>query len=336
MKPKVYVTRRLLPAGHEILDKSCDVEVNEQDQAPTKAEIIRKTKGKDGLLCLLTDTIDQETMDAEPNLKVISSLSVGFNHIDVSAATKRGIYVTFTPDVLTEATADFALALMLSISRRIPEADRYVREGKWRNAWSPTMFLGGEVQGRTLGIIGLGRIGRAVAKRAKGFEMRILYTDETRASETVEEELSSKYVSLDTLLQESDFVTIHVPLGENTHHLINEARLRMMKRSAYLVNTSRGSIVDEQALSKVLRDKMIAGAATDVWEQEPTPLNNPLLNLDNFIGVPHIASATFQARSMMSQLAATNLVAVLKGEMPPHLVNKYVLKIKPLSSTKIL
>ncbi len=336
MKPKVYVTRRLLPVGHEILDACCDVEVNHSDEPPSKSEIMQKIKGKDGLLCLLTDTIDQETMDSERKLKVISSLSVGYNHIDVAAATKRGIYVTYTPDVLTEATADFTWTLILAISRRLVEADGYVRQGRWRIAWSPTMLLGSEVHGRTLGIVGLGRIGQAVAKRAKGFNMRILYSDQARARDNVERELSAEYVALDALLRESDFVTIHVPLSETTRNLIDEAKLRIMKQSAYIVNTSRGNVVDEGALTTVLEEKLIAGAATDVWEQEPTPEDNPLLRMNNFIGAPHIASATFQARSKMSELAAMNLVSVLRGEMPPHLVNRDVLNIRPLSSARVI
>ncbi len=322
--------------GHEILDACCDVEVNHSDEPPSKSEIMQKIKGKDGLLCLLTDTIDQETMDSDPKLKVISSLSVGYNHIDVAAATKRGIYVTYTPDVLTEATADFTWTLILAISRRLVEADGYVRQGRWRIAWSPTMLLGSEVHGRTLGIIGLGRIGQAVAKRAKGFNMRILYSDQARARDNVERELSAEYVALDALLRESDFVTIHVPLSETTRNLIDEAKLRIMKQSAYIVNTSRGNVVDEGALTTVLEEKLIAGAATDVWEQEPTPEDNPLLRMNNFIGAPHIASATFQARSKMSELAAMNLVSVLRGEMPPHLVNRDVLNIRPLSSARVI
>ncbi len=322
--------------GHEILDACCDVEVNHSDEPPSKSEIMQKIKGKDGLLCLLTDTIDQETMDSERKLKVISSLSVGYNHIDVAAATKRGIYVTYTPDVLTEATADFTWTLILAISRRLVEADGYVRQGRWRIAWSPTMLLGSEVHGRTLGIVGLGRIGQAVAKRAKGFNMRILYSDQARARDNVERELSAEYVALDALLRESDFVTIHVPLSETTRNLIDEAKLRIMKQSAYIVNTSRGNVVDEGALTTVLEEKLIAGAATDVWEQEPTPEDNPLLRMNNFIGAPHIASATFQARSKMSELAAMNLVSVLRGEMPPHLVNRDVLNIRPLSSARVI
>lgn len=336
MKPRVYVTRRLLPPAHEMLVDCCEVEVAEEELVPTKQEIIRGLKGKDGLLCLLTDTIDREVIEAEPRLRVISSMSVGYNHIDVEEATRRGIYVTYTPEVLTEATADFAWALIMASARRVVEADRYVREGKWRIAWSPTMLLGEDVHGKTLGIIGLGRIGSAVAKRARGFGMKILYYDGRRASPERERDLSASYAPLETVLGESDYVSIHVPLTAETHHMIEEKRLKAMKSNAFLINTSRGAVVDERALERALREKWIAGAAIDVWEKEPTPTHNPLLKLGNFVGAPHIASATFQARSKMSELAAKNLLAVLKGEMPPHLVNMKVLEVRPLSSVKLL
>lgn len=284
----------------------------------------------------MTDTIDKEVLAAEPRLKIVSSMSVGFNHIDVEEATRRGIYVTYTPGVLTEATADFTWALLMAAARRIVEGDRYVRRGKWRLAWSPTMFLGEDVWGKTLGVIGLGRIGMAIATRARGFSMKVLYYDPVRVSTEKEQELSITYASLEQLLRESDYVTIHVPLTEDTRHMINQARLRMMKPSSYLVNTSRGPVVDERALIKALRQKWIAGAAIDVWEEEPTSRDNPLLHFDNLIGTPHIASATINARVKMSELAANNLIAVLKGEMPPHLVNKEVLETRPLSSVKLI
>ncbi|MBO3803573.1 MAG: D-glycerate dehydrogenase [Candidatus Brockarchaeota archaeon] len=334
-KPEVYVTRALPPPGIEILKECCNVEVNRSEDAPPKEEIIKKVAGKDGLLCLLTDKIDREVMEAAPKLVVISSYSVGYDHIDVAEATKRGIYVTYTPGVLTDATADFAWALMMSIARRVTEADRYVRGGKWKIAWAPTMLLGAAVYGKTLGILGIGRIGSAVAKRAMGFNMKVLYYDEVRPPKEMEEELNLQYRPLDEVLKESDFVSIHVPLTEKTRHLINYERLKLMKPTAFLINTARGAVVDTKGLARALEEGVIAGAALDVHEREPIEPNNPLLKLeDKCILAPHIASGTVEARSKMAEIAATNLIAVLKGEMPPNLVNPDAQKVRPLSKAK--
>jgi len=334
-RPEVYVTRALPPPGIEILKDYCNVEVNPSEDAPSKSEIIRKVAGKDGLLCLLTDKIDREIMEAAPNLSVISSYSVGYDHIDIAEATKRGIYVTYTPGVLTDATADFAWALLMSIARRVTEADRYVRGGKWKIAWSPTMLVGAAVYGKTLGILGLGRIGSAVAKRAMGFGMRVLYYDEIRPPKEKEEELHLQYLPIDDLLRESDFVSIHVPLTEKTRHLINYERLKLMKPTAFLINTARGAVVDTEGLARALKEGIIAGAALDVHEKEPIEPGNPLLKLeDKCILAPHIASGTVEARSKMAEIAATNLISVLKGEMPPNLVNPDVQKVRPLSKVK--
>lgn len=335
-KPQVFVTRKIPSPGLEILSDVCTVELHGREDPPTREELKRGVKGKDGLLCLLTDKIDAEVMEAGGKLRVVSSFSVGYDHIDVKEATKRGIYVCYTPGVLTEATADFAFALLMSISRRIAEADKYVRDGKWKIGWTPTMFLGEDVYGRTLGILGLGRIGRTIAKRAKGFDMRLMYYDVVRATPETEKELGIEFVSLERLLRESDYVSIHVSLSNETRHIINEERLKAMKRTAYIINTARGAVVDQVALAKALKEGWIAGAALDVFEKEPIDLSDPLIKLDNVILVPHIASATKAARSKMAETSARNLVAVLKGEAPPFLVNGEVMNVRPLTSAKMV
>ncbi|RLE73245.1 MAG: D-glycerate dehydrogenase [Thermoprotei archaeon] len=335
-KPKVYVTRIIPEPGLKILRKYVDIELHESKEwPPSREELIEKVKDKDGLLCLLTDKIDAEVMDAAPNLKVVSTYSVGFDHIDVEAATKRGIYVTHTPGVLTDAVAEFTVGLLLAITRRIVEADAVVKNGKWDKPWNPFFLTGPELKGKTLGIIGLGRIGRAVAKKVKGFEMKVIYYDVYR-NEKVEKELGVEYVDLETLLKTSDFVSLHVPLLKETYHMIGEKELKLMKTTAYLINTARGAVVDTDALVKALKEGWIAGAALDVFEQEPLPPDHPLTKLDNVILAPHIASATIEARQRMAELAANNLVAVLKGEMPPALVNKEVLKVRPLEEVKMI
>lgn len=336
MKPKVFVTRRIPTPGPEILEEYCEVDVFLGEYPPRKEEILKGVRGKDALLCLLTEKIDRDIMDAAPNLKVISSFSVGYDHIDVAEATRRGIYVTYTPGVLTEATADFAWTLLMAAARRIVEADRVVRTRNWKVAWGPTILLGDDVYGKTLGIVGLGRIGTAVAQRAKGFNMKTIYFDTFRAPLEKEKELGIDYVPFERLLEESDFVSVHVPLMKETHHLFGEAQFRRMKRTAFLINTSRGVVVDEKALAKALQEKLIAGAALDVFEKEPTDPENPLLSMENVVLAPHIASATKEARSKMSEVSAKNLIAVLKGEMPLFLVNKEVLNVKPLSQVKII
>jgi len=336
LKPKVFVTRRIPPPGPEILSEYCEVETYLGEQPPKKEEILAGIRGKDAILCLLTDKIDRDIMDVAPNLKVISSFSVGYDHIDVAEATRRGIYVTYTPGVLTEATADFAWTLLMAIARRIVEADRNVRTGNWKVGWGPMILLGDSVYGKTLGIVGLGRIGAALAKRAKGFDMKVVYYDIVRAPIEKEKELGVEYVSLEKLLGESDFVSIHVPLSKETYHLFGEAQFKQMKRTAFLINTSRGPVVDEKALAKALQEKVVAGAALDVFEKEPTDPDNLLLRLDNIVMAPHIASATKEARSKMSEVSAKNLVAVLKGEMPLFLVNKDVLKVRPLAQVKTI
>jgi len=335
-RPKVYVTRIIPEPGLSILKEYCDIEVHESKEwPPSREELINKVKDKDGLLCLLTDKVDSEVMDAAPNLKVISTYSVGFDHIDVEAATKRGIYVTHTPGVLTDAVAEFTICLLLAITRKILDADRTIRSGQWNKPWNPFFLTGPELKGKTLGIIGMGRIGRAVAEKIKGFGMKIIYYDVYR-NERAEKELGVEYKDLDTVLKESDFVSLHVPLTKETKHMIGERELKLMKTSAYLINTARGPVVDTDALVKALKERWIAGAALDVFEQEPLPPDHPLIKLENVVLAPHIASATIEARQRMAELAARNLIAVLKGEEPPALVNPEVKKVRPLEQVKII
>lgn len=336
MKPKVYITREVPSPGIELIREHCDVVLHEREEPPDHIEIVRNIQDKDALLCFVTDRIDKDVISAGAVLKVISTYSVGFEHIDVVEATKRGIYIGYTPGVLTEATADCTFALLLNAARRTAEADRFVRRFDWTISWSPTMFLGESVWESTIGIIGLGKIGRAVAKRAKGFNMKILYNDVTRLSPQEEKELDIKFRSFDALLRESDFVSVHVPFTKETHHLMDEKNLRLMKPSAILINTSRGPTVDGAALVKALKEKWIAGAGLDVYEKEPIEKDNPLLQLDNVVLLPHIGSATREARAKMAELAAFNLLAVLRGEPPPHWLNPEVENIRPLSEVKML
>jgi glyoxylate reductase len=321
---KVLVTRILPGPAIEILKQRCEVELNQEDRVISREELMRGVSGKDGLLCLLTDKIDAEVMDAAgPNLKVISNYAVGYDNIDVTEATRRGIAVTNTPGVLTETTADLTWAIMMAVARRIVEADNFLRTGQWKG-WAPCLMLGHDVYGKTLGIVGLGRIGKAIARRAKGFDMRVLYYD-TRRDEQAERELGVAYVPLENLLRESDFVSIHAPLTEKTRHLIGEKELRLMKPTAFLVNVARGPLVDEAALIRALREKWIAGAALDVFEREPY-VPPELIQMKNVVLVPHIGSASVETRSKMAMMAVENLLAVLEGKIPPNLVNPEVIQ----------
>jgi len=263
-------------------------------------------------------------------LRIVAQMAVGFDNIDAKEATKRGIYVTNTPGVLTETTADFAWTLLMAVVRRVVEADKYVHNGRWKVGWHPSMLLGRDVYGATIGIVGAGRIGAAVARRAKGFNMRILFYDVVPRPE-LERELNAKPVDLETLLREADFVSVHVPLLKQTYHLMNEERLKLMKKTAYLINNSRGPVVDEKALYTALKEGWIAGAALDVFAKEPTPADNPLLTLDNVVVAPHISSGSHETRSRMAEMVAENLTAFFEGRKPPNLVNPEVLKIRPLS-----
>lgn len=324
---KVFVTRKILEEGLNMLRQHFDVEVSDYDGVLPREVLLQKVKGVDAIVSMLDDKIDAELMDAAgPNLKIVANYAVGYNNIDVEEATKRGIMVTNTPGVLTETTADFAWALMMAIARRVVEADRYVREGKF-TGWGPMLLLGTDVYGATLGIVGFGRIGQAMARRALGFNMKVLYYDSNRAPEQVEKELKATFVDLPTLLKESDFVSLHVPLTKETYHLIGEKELKMMKKSAYLINTARGPVVDEKALVRALKEGWIRGAALDVYENEPK-VEPELLELDNVVLAPHIASASYETRSKMSVMVAENIIKALSGEVPPNLLNPEVLQRK--------
>jgi glyoxylate reductase len=321
-KPKVFITRAIPEKGFEIIRDYCDVDVWPHELPPTRAELLQRVRGMDGLLCLLTDKIDGEVMDAAgPQLKVISNHAVGFDNIDVNAATARKIPVGNTPDVLTDATADFAFALMMAVARRIPEAERYVHEGKWKT-WGPMTLLGVDLKGATLGLVGFGRIGKAMARRAVGFDMRVIYYDPGEKDRGPANQATR--VDFETLLNDSDFISLHTPLTSETRHLIDREALSKMKSNAVLINTARGPAVDPDALYEALKEKRIFGAGLDVTEPEPLPMESPLLTLDNIVIVPHIASASKTTRDKMSWMAAQNLIAGLKGEQLPNCVNPQV------------
>lgn len=314
-----------MPA-RELLSEACDVTVHEGAQVIDRLDLLEGVRDKEGLLCMPGDRIDKEVYDAGPCLMAVSTCSVGYDHIDVAEATRRGIYVGHTPGVLTDATADLAFALLLTAARRVSEGDRYVRAGRWRLPFELTFMLGAPVWEATLGIVGFGRIGRAVAIRAEGFRMKVLCHDADRSAGNLQPNV--EYRDLDTLLAASDFVSLHVPYSAVTHHLIGERELKLMKQTAILINTSRGAVVDEQALAAALRAGAIAGAGLDVYEREPLDAASPLIHMENVTLSPHIASATAQTRSRMAQLAAENLLAALRGEAPPRCVNPEAAKVR--------
>ena len=320
-KPKVFVARKIPTDGIEPVVAACDARVWEDELPPPRDQLLAAIEGCDGVLTLLTDRVDDEFLDrAGPQLKVVSNFAVGFDNIDVPACTRRGIPVGNTPGVLTDTTADLAWALLMAAARRLPEGDRYVRGGRWRT-WGPMLLLGPDVHGSTLGIVGFGRIGQALAKRAMGFGMTILYHDVHRADGEVEAAFGARFVTLDELLAESDFVSLHVNLTAETHHLMNAEKLGWMKPTAVLVNTARGPVVDPKALYEALRDGVLFGAALDVTDPEPIPTDDPLLTLDNCLVVPHIASASRATRGKMASMAAANLLAGVRGERLPTPVN---------------
>ncbi len=319
---KIYITRKVPESGIKILkDKGYEVVINPEDRVLTKEELINNLKGQNynALFCLLTDKIDGEVMDSfGPQLKIVANMAMGFDNINIEEAKKRGIMITNTPGVLTNTVAEHTFSLMLAIAHRIAEADKFTRALKWQG-WAPILLLGNDLSGKTLGVVGLGRIGSRVAYHAlKGFDMKVVYYDVKR-NEDFEKEFSAIYMSLEDLLKQSDFISIHVPLLDSTRHLINAENLKLMKPSAYLVNTSRGPVIDEAALAYALANKVIKGAALDVFEFEPK-ITPELLQLDNVILTPHIASATEETRSKMSDLAATNIIEALEGRTPPNLV----------------
>jgi glyoxylate reductase len=323
-KPRVLVTRVIPDEGLDPVREACDVDLWTDELPPPRDELLRRVAGVDGLLSLLTDRVDDELLDAAgPQLKVVSNFAVGFDNIDVPACTRRSIPAGNTPGVLTETTADLAFALLMAAARRIPEGVEYVREGRWRT-WGPMLLMGVDVNGATLGIVGFGRIGREMARRARGFGMRILYQDVNPATPQDEAELGARRVEMDELLRESDFVSLHVNLTDETHHLIDADALRAMKRTAVLVNTSRGPVVDPAALERALVDGEIFAAGLDVTDPEPLPADHPLVRLPNCVVVPHIASATGVTRGKMAAMAAANLIAGVRGEPLPTPINPEV------------
>jgi len=320
---KVFVTRKIPEKGLDFLRGKLDITIWPDALPPSRERLIESVGDVDGLLCLLTDPVDADVISAAPKLRVISNYAVGFDNIDVEAATARGIPVGNTPGVLTETTADFAFSLMCAAARRVVEGNRYVREGKWKT-WGPQLLLGVDLWGATLGIIGFGRIGQALAKRALGFQMKVLFNDNSEVPISPDMSGSIEQVDLETLLRESDFVSLHTPLTEKTHHLMSEDRFALMKPTAVLINTARGPVVDSHALYHALLDKTIAAAALDVTEPEPMPGDFPLLLLENLIVTPHIASASVASRERMSVMAAENLLTGLGGEKLPYCVNPEV------------
>lgn len=315
---KVFVTRNIPEAGLKLLRKKHTVRVWPKNSVIPRKELINGVKWCDALLCLLTDKIDAKVIAANKKLKVIAQYAVGYDNIDVKAAAERGIPVTNTPGVLTDAVAEHTFALLMSIARRTPESDRFTRAGKYKG-WEPLLLLGSQIKGKTLGIVGLGRIGFAVAERAVAMSMNVIYTD-LRRNPQFEKKYKAKYATRDKLLRTADFVSLHVPLLKATYHLIGTKELRMMKKTAYLINTSRGPVVNEKALVKALKTKQIAGAALDVFEFEPK-LAPGLKQLDNVVVTPHTASATIETRSAMAVLAAKNVLAALAGKKLPNKVN---------------
>ncbi|MGH2356560.1 MAG: 2-hydroxyacid dehydrogenase [Candidatus Limnocylindria bacterium] len=323
-RTRVFVARRLPDEGLDPIRERCEMDLWQDELPPPRDELLRRVGGVDGVLTLLTDRVDDELLDAAgPQLKVVSNYAVGFDNVDVAACTRRGIPAGNTPGVLTETTADLAFALLMAAARRIDEGSRYVRADRWRT-WGPLLLLGVDVHGATLGVVGFGRIGREMAKRAAGFGMRVLYHDVQPASAQDEAALNATRVELDRLLAESDFVSLHVNLTDETRHLIGTDALRRMKPTAVLVNTSRGPVVDPAALLEALSDGQIFAAALDVTDPEPMRADDPLLRLDNCLVVPHIASASRATRGKMAAIAAANLLAGLAGERLPHPINPEV------------
>jgi glyoxylate reductase len=319
----VYVTNEIPEPALDMLAEYCDIEVNRTGQVLTKLQLLEKVKGRDAVLSLLTDPIDAEVMDAAKGAKIFANYAVGYNNIDIPSATERGVMVSNTPGVLTDTTAEMAWALLFSVARRVVESDKYTRMGKFKG-WGPMLFLGQDVIHKTVGVIGAGRIGLSFAKRAKAFDMTVLYTD-VAANQQFELETGGQYASLEMLLQESDFVSLHTPLLPETFHLIGEKELKLMKKTAILINTSRGPIVDELALVKALQSGEIWGAGLDVYEFEPG-LVEGLKELDNAILCPHIASATIDTRAKMGTIAVSNILAAMRGELPPNCLNPEVYK----------
>jgi glyoxylate reductase len=322
-KPKVFATHELFEAARQILGENCEMEYWAKPERPPREELLRRVKGKDGLICLLTEKINDEFLRAAPKLRIAANVAVGFDNIDVAACTKRGVAATNTPGVLDETTADFAWTLLMAVARRLGEGEALARSGNWKG-WDLDQLVGTDVWGKTLGIVGFGRIGRAVARRAGGFQMKVIYTDAQRVPEGVEKELNATFCEMNTLLAESDFISVHVPLLPETRGLFDAPKFYRMKPTAFLINTSRGPVVDEAALVAALEERKIAGAALDVYENEP--FIHPGLKRANVVLAPHIASASLETRTKMACIAANNVVALFAGQRPPNILNPEVLK----------
>jgi glyoxylate reductase len=318
-KPKIFVTRLLFPEAHAILDRNLDMEYWNSRERISRAELLQHTADKEGLMCLPTDKVDEELLAAAPKLRIAATVSVGYDNIDVPACTRRRVVATNTPGVLDETTADFAWTLLMAVSRRLIEGEMWVRTGTWPGM-DLTQLLGADVYGKTLGIIGFGRIGRCVARRAQGFQMRVLYNNRNRVAPDLERESRAEFVDMDRLLRESDFISVHVPLSPETRHLISAATFAKMKPTAFLINTARGPVVDEAALVEALEEKKIAGAALDVYEREPI-VHPGLLTRKDVVLAPHLGSATLETRTRMAVVAAQNVVAFFEGRRPPNPLN---------------
>jgi glyoxylate reductase len=322
-KPKVFATHSLFEAARQILQETCEVEYWAKPERPPREEVLRRVKDKEGLICLLTEKINEELLSVAPKLRIAANVAVGFDNIDVPACTKRGVVATNTPGVLDETTADFAWTLVMAVARRLSEGEELARSGKWKN-WDLDQLVGTDVWGKTLGIVGFGRIGRAVARRAGGFQMKVIYTDAQRAPAEVERALKAEFWEMNALLAESDFISLHVPLLPETRRLFDAPKFKRMKPTAFLINTSRGPVVDEAALVGALEGGIIAGAGLDVYENEP--FIHPGLKRANVVLAPHIASASLETRTKMACIAAENVVALFAGQQPSNILNPEVMK----------
>ena len=322
-KPKVYSTHQLFEEARKILDSNCEMQYWTDSERPPRDEVLRRVKDKEGLVCLLTEKINEEFLRSAPKLRIASNVAVGYDNIDVDACTKRGVVVTNTPGVLDETTADFAWTLLMAVARRVAEGEALARSGNWKG-WNLDQLCGADVWGKTLGIVGFGRIGRSVARRASGFQMKVIYTDAVRVSEEVEKSLNAEFRDMNALLTEADFVSLHVPLLPETRGLFDAPKFFRMKRTAFLINTSRGPVIDEAALVATLENKKIAGAALDVFENEP--YIHPGLKRPNVVLTPHIASASIETRTKMAVMAANNIVALFEGQRPPNILNPNIFK----------
>jgi glyoxylate reductase len=317
-KSKVYSTHPLFEEARKILDANCDVEYWADAERPPREEVLRRVKDKEGLICLLTEKINDDLLRAAPKLRIAANVAVGFDNIDLDACTKRGVVATNTPGVLDETTADFAWTLLLAVARRLNEGETLARSGNWKG-WNLDQLCGADIWGKTLGVVGFGRIGRAVARRASGFQMKVIYTDAVRAPGEVEQSLNAEFRDMNTLLAESDFVSLHVPLLPETRGLFDRPKFYRMKPTAFLINTSRGPVVDEAALVAALENKKIAGAALDVYENEP--FIHPGLKRPNVALAPHLASASLETRTKMAIMAANSVISLFKGQRPANMLN---------------